>query len=78
MSVPDVQSAVGSPSVPQPRHPEPDALVDRLTIGEAVETDTSARRPAQLGWSEPGQTSDGARPRTEFWDVTTASWRSRS
>ena len=70
MSVHDVQPAVGSPSVPRPRRPEPDALVDHLT-------DASGRRGAQLRWSEPGRTSDGTRPRTEYWDVTTARWRSR-
>ncbi len=70
MSVHDVQPAVGSPSVPRPRSPEPDG---HLAVGRAVE----AGGPSQPRWSEPGRTSDGARPRTEYWDVSTASWRSR-
>jgi hypothetical protein len=74
MSVHDVQPAVGSPSVPRPRSPEPDA-VDRPAVGEAIGTDISARRPALPRWSEPS--SARARPSTQYWDVTTASWRSR-
>ena len=77
MSVHDVPPVVGNPSVPRPRSPEQDAPVGDLTVGEAVETGTPARRPAELRWSEPGRKSEVARPRTEYWDVTTASWRSR-
>mgnify|MGYP000020472552 CR=1 FL=1 len=73
MSAHDVRPAVGSPAVPRPRGPEQDVLVGRTAVGVAVETVTSA----QPRWSEPGHTSNGARPRTEYWDVTTASWRPR-
>ncbi len=29
-----------------------------------------------LPWPEPWQPRPGARPRTEYWDVATASWQS--
>ena len=32
---------------------------------------------ARYPWPEPWGSARGARPRTEFWDVETASWRSR-
>ena len=33
----------------------------------------AAERPPRL---EPGRTADATRPRTEYWDVATATWRS--
>ena len=77
MSVHDVRPALSSPPVPRPRPAEQDDAVEHVPADEAMETGTSARRPAQLPWPEPWRSSDGARPRTDYWDVTTASWQSR-
>ena len=41
---------------------------------------TAEDAPEPMGefpWPEPWHFSRGARPRTEYWDVATASWRSR-
>jgi hypothetical protein len=32
---------------------------------------------ARSPWPEPWRSAGAARPRTEYWDVETASWRSR-
>ena len=70
MSVHDVRPAQTSPPVPRPRQ-ESDDVVDALPASGAIETGTSAP------WSEPRRSAFGARPRTQYWDVATASWRSR-
>jgi hypothetical protein len=33
--------------------------------------------PGSFPWPEPWRHSRGARPRSEYWDVATASWHSR-
>ena len=38
---------------------------------------TTEDTPGEFPWPEPWHSYRGARPRTEFWDVATASWRSR-
>jgi len=65
MTVHAQQETVRTPIVPSPRAPE-DAPVD-----------TGTRRGGEFPWPEPWHHSLGARPRSEFWDVKTASWRSR-
>ena len=57
----DVRDTVDTPRVPRPRKPEPDE---------------SAVAP-RLPWPEPWGSARGTRPRTEYWDAATASWRSR-
>jgi hypothetical protein len=56
-----------------------------MTVHDERDTDRSTtvprpRTPGQVGdfpWPEPWRRSAGARPRSEYWDVRTASWRSR-
>ena len=57
-----VHDTVRTPVVPSPR-----------TEAEPEHVPPAGSFP----WPEPWHTSRGARPRTEFWDVETASWRSR-
>jgi hypothetical protein len=52
-----------TPAIPQPRT-APHATPERAPAGE-------------FPWPEPWHYSRGARPRSEFWDVATASWHSR-
>jgi hypothetical protein len=63
MTVSDTHSSQRSAAVPRPREPQDDQA-----------------RPAPVGefpWPEPWHFSRGARPRSEYWDVATASWHSR-
>jgi hypothetical protein len=60
-----------TPPIPRPREAEPD-------LPHVAETATTPELPpAQVPWREPWRFSAGARPRTEHWDVATASWHSR-
>ena len=60
-----------APPIPRPREAEPD-------LPRVTETATTPELPpAQFPWPEPWRFSAGARPRTEYWDVATASWHSR-
>ena len=60
-------TAVTRPRIPRPRTAERDELA---VLREPAPV-------AQYPWPEPWRYSRGARPRSEFWDVTTASWHSR-
>jgi hypothetical protein len=68
MSVHDVQPAHSAQPVPRPRTGGSD---------DARETEASTRPPTQLPSPEPWRPALGVRPSTEYWDVATASWRSR-
>jgi hypothetical protein len=48
-------------AIPRPRAPQD----DEAPVG------------GEFPWPEPWHYSRGARPRSEFWDVATASWHSR-
>jgi hypothetical protein len=77
MSVPDVHPALGRRPIPRPRPAESDVTVHGLPAEKASETDGAVHPRAQLAWPEPGRSALGVRPSTEYWDVETASWRSR-
>lgn len=68
--------AVRRGTIPSPRRPEDDAVVL-----EPVERQPQQEQPklpeARYPWPEPWGSYRGARPRSEYWDVATASWRSR-
>ena len=66
MTTNDVRDTIGTAAVPRPRAAADDAV-----------TDEAPTEPPHYPWPEPWHFSRGARPRTEFWDVATASWRSR-
>ena len=63
-------------TVPSPRPAEDDTVVL-----EPVERQPEEARPAlpepRYPWPEPWGSARGARPRSEYWDVATASWHSR-
>ena len=44
---------------------------------DAVPAPRTARSGREVPWSEPGQFSRSTRPRSQYWDVETASWVTR-
>jgi len=76
MTVHDSHATVETPTIPHPREAEDDVVPTLVALPDAVETPA----PPAVGeypWPEPWRHSRGARPRSEFWDVATASWHSR-
>jgi hypothetical protein len=69
MSAHDVQHAISSPPIPRPRGAGADAAA-----APAGPAPTQAAFP----WPERWRSADGARPTTEYWDVTTACWHSHA
>jgi hypothetical protein len=51
----------------------PDLSAPPIPRPRAAEPD---EHETQTPWPEPWRHSRGARPRTEYWDVATASWHS--
>ena len=68
MSASDALRAVSSPPIPRPRVAGTDAPLRRRAGAHA----------GSVPWPEPWRSADGARPRTEYWDVTTACWHSHA
>jgi hypothetical protein len=76
MTVPEVRDVVSAPPIPRPRQSDERAPVAPLELPVSpapVPSLPAARYP----WPEPWGSFRGARPRTEYWDVATASWHSR-
>ncbi|MCW2700341.1 MAG: hypothetical protein JWQ45_1876 [Blastococcus sp.] len=71
MTTSDLRDTTGTDALPRPRAAADDAAASDGAAPEAV-----AVAP-HFPWPEPWHFSRAARPRTEFWDVRTASWRSR-
>jgi hypothetical protein len=58
-------------TIPQPRTPADDSPAENAPAPAAAE-------PArEFPWPEPWRANRGARPRSEYWDVASASWHSR-
>jgi len=74
MTLSDTRAAVET-AIPRPREAE-QARVPAPATQPAVAESTPATPVAAYPWPEPWRYSRGARPRSEFWDVATASWRS--
>jgi hypothetical protein len=53
-------------TIPQPRTPADDALAEN-----------TAEPAREFPWPEPWRVNRGASPRSEYWDVASASWHSR-
>ena len=71
----DIRDAVSAPPIPRPRRAEqlPPVTPEVVPpLAEVVPDPPAPRYP----WPEPWGSFRGARPRTEFWDVATASWHS--
>ena len=81
MTAHDVHETVRTAPLPRPRTAGDDATTPPTTTPATTAPDAvptqAPRQDAQYPWPEPWHFSRAARPRTEFWDVETASWRSR-
>jgi hypothetical protein len=88
MTSSEVRDTTSTTALPRPRPAVDDEvldealaddLADELAATEAVAAPGTVARPeaSHYPWPEPWRYSRAARPRTEFWDVKTASWRSR-
>jgi hypothetical protein len=69
MTTSEARTETTAPPIPRPRTAEPDVAEPRATVPE--------RPAATYPWPEPWRSARGARPRSEYWDVATASWHSR-
>jgi hypothetical protein len=74
--------STAAPTIPRPRHPQPDTTGTTGTTvpqeqPDPAQPDVPELPVAEYPWPEPWRYSRGARPRSEFWDVATASWHSR-
>jgi hypothetical protein len=58
-----------TPTIPRPRDGADDA--------PAPEERSPGKPVGEFPWPEPWHFSRGARQRSEYWDVATASWHSR-
>jgi hypothetical protein len=74
-SIPTGQ-AVRQGTIPSPR-----PAGDDTVVAEPVDQQPGTEHPEppapRYPWPEPWGSYRGARPRSEFWDVATASWHSR-
>jgi hypothetical protein len=82
MTAHDARETISTAPLPRPRPAGDDTVSPAALSGTTaeVEQEPTAASPHRAGlfpWPEPWGSSRVAGPRTEFWDVTTASWRSR-
>jgi hypothetical protein len=78
MTVPDTRGPFALRTVPQPRAPQDDPPAEPVTTTpDAAPQENAVPQVASYPWPEPWRHSRAARPRSEFWDVATASWHSR-
>jgi hypothetical protein len=75
MTTSETRTTRSAPPIPRPREAEVDAVeTDVVEPGPAPQPEHPA---ATYPWPEPWRSARGARPRSEYWDVATASWHSR-
>ena len=75
-TVHDTPETVAIPTIPGPRRPESETVAPTVEVPERT-APVSQPPAAEYPWPEPWRHARGARPRSEFWDVATASWHSR-
>jgi hypothetical protein len=73
-TTPITGGAVRRATIPVPRPAEDDTVVLELVEAEPPQPELPEPR---YPWVEPWGSYRGARPRSEYWDVATATWRSR-
>ncbi len=73
MTMSPSRPATSAPAIPRPRAAEPELPPVAVVAADPV----PELPPAHFPWPEPWGSAKGARPRTEYWDVATAGWRSR-
>ena len=70
MTVSETRTEPTTTAIPRPRSAQDDVLDDAVTAPEP------ALPEPQYPWPAPWRYSRAARPRSEYWDVATAGWRS--
>jgi hypothetical protein len=63
--------------IPAPRQAEDDTVVLEPVERQPEQAEHPELPEPRYPWPEPWGSSRGARPRSEYWDVATASWHSR-
>jgi len=63
--------------IPSPRQAEDDTVVLETVERQPDRSEHPELPEPRYPWPEPWGSSRGARPRSEYWDVATASWHSR-
>jgi hypothetical protein len=79
MSAHEVRSPISTPPMPQPRTGDSSPVAGSAPTGMSevdVPQDTTAE-PLAARQPDPEGSFRGPRPRTEYWDFRTASWRSQ-
>jgi hypothetical protein len=76
------RTATATPAIPQPRSPHPDTTEAPTRQAQPAQPEQAQPvvpepRGGEFPWPEPWRHSRAARPRSEFWNVETASWHSR-
>ena len=71
MTVSPTRPPTSPGAVPTPRAAEPDIPSGVEAPSQRGRGQAKARHP----WPEPWRPGAGSRPRTEYWDVATASWQ---
>jgi hypothetical protein len=70
--------AVRRATIPAPRSAPDDDRADTVVLEPVEAEPTQPELPEpRYPWVEPWGSYRGARPRSEYWDVATATWRSR-
>lgn len=79
MTVHQIRPSTATPAIPRPRGPQPD-VTGTPAPQEQPEREQPAVPEPRVGeypWPEPWRHNRAVRPRSEYWDVTSASWHSR-
>ena len=78
MSLPSTTGpSIATSAIPRPRSPQPDVTTEAPAPRTEPAPALPEPRTGEVPWPEPWRHSRAARPRSEFWDVETASWHSR-
>ena len=64
-------------TIPSPRQAADDTVVREPVERQAEHAEHPQLPEPRYPWPEPWGSFRGARPRSEYWDVATASWHSR-
>jgi hypothetical protein len=76
MTESEIRESIGTAPLPRPRTAADDTVA--VAVTEAAQyTAAPQLEAAHFPWPEPWHFSRGARPRSEFWNARTGSWRSR-
>jgi hypothetical protein len=73
MAASETRTETTVPAIPRPREADP----AETAVADIATSRVPELPAAQYPWPEPWRSAGGARPRSEYWDVATATWHSR-